>query len=68
MKAFKNMDIADFKISHGGLGVILTRQGFVYSWGQNEVGQLGLGDFKPRDTPLKLRSLNEKKVTAVAVG
>ena len=32
-------------------GAALTTQGFLYSWGDNQVGQLGAGDFLSRSTP-----------------
>ena len=38
VKAAANIDIMDFKISKGGLGVILTNSGDIYTWGENEYG------------------------------
>jgi hypothetical protein len=32
------------------------------------VGQLGLNDFDSRKTPLRIKSLSEKKVTAIGLG
>jgi alpha-tubulin suppressor-like RCC1 family protein len=34
-----------------GFGVALSNQGYLYSWGVNDFGQLGTGDFKMRTTP-----------------
>jgi alpha-tubulin suppressor-like RCC1 family protein len=34
-----------------GFGVALSAQGFLYSWGENQAGELGHGDFVPRNTP-----------------
>ena len=48
--------------------MILTRQGSIYSWGQNDFGQLGHGDHKNRTTPEKVENLNGRKVTQIAVG
>ena len=68
VKAAANIDIMDFKISKGGTGVILTNRGDVYTWGENEYGQLGHGDFNPRRAPEKVESLGQKKVTDVFLG
>ena len=34
-----------------GFGVALSNHGYLYSWGVNDFGQLGSGDFKIRTTP-----------------
>ena len=36
----------------------LERDGELFSWGENNVGQLGLGDREPRALPEKIISLN----------
>ena len=41
---------------------------YVYSWGYNKFGQLGLGDKENRDTPQILEVLRPYKATNVAVG
>ena len=46
----------------------MSRTGTVYSWGPNEVGQLGHGDFTPRQTPKRVKQLEGKKVTQIALG
>jgi len=38
------LDIQDFDISKGGMAAILTKSGFLYTWGDNKNGQLGHGD------------------------
>jgi alpha-tubulin suppressor-like RCC1 family protein len=40
----------------------------LYTWGPNENGQLGHGDFAERATPARVRSLEGKKVTSIGVG
>ena len=62
------MDIADFQVSRSGLAVVLSRSGTVYSWGPNDVGQLGHGDFNPRQTPQRVKHLEGKKVTSLGLG
>lgn len=46
----------------------LTPAGFLYSWGQNVFGQLGLGDYNDRNAPELVKSLAEhvqvKKISA----
>jgi hypothetical protein len=46
--------------------LVLTESGEVYAWGDNEFGQLGLGDMVVRLTPTKVEGL--PKVKAVAAG
>jgi alpha-tubulin suppressor-like RCC1 family protein len=68
VKSAKSLDIMDFQISRGGCAALLTRTGKLYSWGPNENGQLGHGDFTTRSTPARVKSLEGKKVTSVGVG
>jgi len=51
IKSGKTLEIADFSVSRGGLAAIIARNGNLYTWGPNDVGQLGHGDFNPRQTP-----------------
>ena len=46
----------------------LDTEGFLYTWGQNQFGQLGLGDFRFRKLPTKVSQLRKKKVRAIACG
>ena len=62
------LEILDFQISKGGLALVLTRHGTVYSWGQNDYGQLGHGDYKERATPERIDGLDGKRVTHISVG
>ena len=45
----------------------LTTTGKVFSFGENEFGQLGLGDTEPRETPSEV-NLQGIKIIAVACG
>lgn len=60
------LDIQDFDISKGGMAAILTKSGFLYTWGDNKNGQLGHGDTNPRGTPEIIDSLKSKKITQIA--
>jgi alpha-tubulin suppressor-like RCC1 family protein len=40
----------------------LDIDGFLYSWGDNQTGQLGLGDFAARKIPAKVNQLRKKRV------
>jgi len=40
----------------------------VYSWGHNQVGQLGLGDFSDRNEPQIISDLSDKKVINIGTG
>ena len=68
VKSVNKLDILDFNISKGGAALILTRQGTLYSWGYNDFGQLGHGDYKERATPERIDFLDGKRVTQIAVG
>ena len=68
MKSEKIFEISDFQISRGGLAALITRTGQIYTWGPNELGSLGHGDSQPRQTPTRIKTLEEKKVTAVGLG
>ena len=46
----------------------MTKNGFVYAWGINFNGQLGLGDFKDRSEPTLISSLLETRVNKIAAG
>ena len=42
--------------------------GFLFSWGLNIFGQLGLGDFIDRDEPEHVKSLAECKILKISAG
>ncbi|MBB6021432.1 YD repeat-containing protein [Paenibacillus sp. JGP012] len=44
---------------------VLTREGTVWTWGQNDSGQLGQGDRKRRDVPTLVPNL--EKITEIAI-
>ena len=62
------LDIQDFDISKGGMAALLTKSGFLYTWGDNKNGQLGHGDTDPRGTPEIIETLKSKKITQIALG
>lgn len=68
VKSVNKLDMLDFQLSKGGIALILTRHGTVYSWGANDFGQLGHGDYKTRATPERIDALDGKRVTQLAVG
>jgi alpha-tubulin suppressor-like RCC1 family protein len=37
-----------------GFGTAIDSDGYLYAWGQNSFGQLGLGDFRSRKLPTKI--------------
>ena len=43
-------------------------EGRLYTWGRNERGQLGHGDYKNRGTPTLVEALRDEKCVAVACG
>lgn len=47
-------------------GTILTDNGDIYVWGHNNAGQLGMGDFQDRPTPMKVPSLKHKTVSTLS--
>eukprot|EP00899_Mesostigma_viride_P007600 jgi/Mesvir1/16841/Mv15734-RA.1 len=48
--------------------IAIDKEGRVYSWGRNEDGQLGHGDFLTRNVPTIIRAFKDKKVVAAATG
>lgn len=68
VKSVNKLEMLDFQLSKGGLAVILTRHGTLYSWGANDFGQLGHGDYQGRATPERLDALDGKRVTQIALG
>lgn len=68
IKSAKTLDIQDFSISKGGLASVISRSGTCYTWGPNDVGQLGHGDFMSRQTPQRVKQLEGKRVTQLGLG
>ena len=54
VKASNKLKIKDFQISTGGIAIFLSKQGELYSWGDNQFGQLGHGDNDQRRAPHKI--------------
>eukprot|EP00347_Sterkiella_histriomuscorum_P023139 403335798 len=54
--------------SYDSFGAAIDDQGFVYTWGQNQFGQLGQGDFRLRKLPTKIPQLRKKKVRQLVAG
>jgi len=44
----------------------LTDEGQIYTWGQNQVGELGLGDKEPRETPAHVELLADETIVQVS--
>ena len=49
-------------------GVALTAHGLVYSWGENNVAQIGTGEQTAKATPQLMTYLDSKRVTQVSCG
>jgi alpha-tubulin suppressor-like RCC1 family protein len=56
---FKDLSLGKGRDS---FGAALDIDGFLYSWGDNQTGQLGLGDFAARKIPAKVNQLRKKRV------
>ena len=50
----------------GGFNMALRADGSVWTWGNNTVGQLGLGDYEHRSTPVKIPGLQD--VVTISAG
>lgn len=48
--------------------LFLTENGHVYSWGENQYGQLGLGHFQKQYTPQLIQALTDQKIVAIFAG
>jgi hypothetical protein len=49
-------------------GGVVTEKGEIYVWGNNSWGQLGVGDWENRPTPVKLATLKNKAISSIACG
>ncbi|KAJ3614588.1 hypothetical protein NHX12_018159 [Muraenolepis orangiensis] len=52
----------------GAHSFALSVSGTVFGWGQNDAGQLGLGDKTDRSTPVSVECLNLKKTVSISCG
>ena len=62
---FSNLSLGKGRDS---FGTAIDADGFLYSWGDNQTGQLGLGDFSARKIPTKVNQLRKKRVNLVQCG
>ncbi|XP_061847674.1 probable E3 ubiquitin-protein ligase HERC4 isoform X2 [Colius striatus] len=57
------------QIAAGGAhSVVVSLSGFVYSWGKNDFGQLGLGDTEDRSCPSYIGALEHWKTVFISCG
>jgi alpha-tubulin suppressor-like RCC1 family protein len=57
------------KIAIGkSMACVLDEKGFVWTWGENSQGELGLGDTLKRDLPAPVLSLKGRNITSIACG
>lgn len=47
---------------------VLDANNYVYTWGRNEVGQLGLGDTEAQKDACSVETLNDREVTGIVAG
>ena len=60
--------MVDFQIGRSGFLTLLTREGQIYTWGNNDSGQLGQRDQIQRQTPHRVEALEGKRVTSISAG
>lgn len=52
----------------GSFAVVMDSKGLIYSWGSNQNGELGHGDFESKTTPTLIPGLKNKKIKKIAAG
>ena len=55
IKCGRYFEIKDFQVSRRGHAALISKLGQLYMWGQNEAGQLGLGDYDAKKAPQKVK-------------
>lgn len=50
------------------MACVLDEKGFVWTWGENSEGELGLGDEARRDHPAPVLQLKGRNITKIACG
>lgn len=50
------------------IGCAQDESGFVWCWGQNSNGELGLGDTYPHDLPAPVLALKGQKISQISTG
>ena len=63
----KNTIVSEVSVGDG-FGCVLDADGNVYSWGYNENGELGIGNYESKKRPSMITSLDGKKVATIACG
>ena len=62
-----DIEVKDLSIG-GCFGAAVDFAGKIWTWGSNTAGELGLGDFEPRTTPVRIKSLKKKFIRGIACG
>ena len=62
MKAMSKHRVIDMALGPNH-SAVLVEQGHVYTFGNNQEGQLGLGNTKPRDAPGMVKPLYDKAIS-----
>ena len=47
---------------------VMDNEGMAWVWGENQKGELGLGDYTTRTAPFPLVGLKEKGINCIVVG
>ena len=55
---FKNLKIIDIK-SGGNHSLAISENGEIFSWGCNEYGQIGNGNYENQTTPIKIYKIKK---------
>lgn len=66
------VDFSDVQISkfstNNPFAIAIEKNGKVYSWGSNTLGQLGHGDQRVRKLPTQIQSLKRKTINQMSIG
>ena len=67
-----DVDFMDIQISrfstNNPFALAIEKNGKVYSWGSNTLGQLGHGDQRVRKLPTQIQSLKRKAIKQLSIG
>lgn len=68
----KKLKVSSYPVIDAALGgsfaLIMDSKGNIYTWGTNQNGELGLGDFDSRNVPTQIPFLKGKKIKKIASG
>ena len=67
VSALRNVGVREVAVG-GAFTVLLTASGDVYSWGQNNLGQLGQGDLRERSEPTPIPALQHQQIWRLSCG